>query len=407
MHMYRPIQRLLAVVVLSVVASALSGCQSDAVATSRGWEGQIDSLPSGVLVVRNDGHGVWPDSGGWTLQEEVRIGSLDAEGPENFGRIVSLAVDGEQRIWVLEGQAAELRVFDKNGAYVRTVGRSGGGPGEFRQPMRVDYGPDGNLWIMDPQNTRLSVFDSAGTYLQGLRTAGGFVIFPWAGGFDRNGTYYAPISLPGDESAPQFGFARFDLSFAPQDTIVPPTDPAERASFTLVSDNGQSRMTASVPFQGGMRTHLSKAGTLWALITDQYRLMEFDANGDTLRVSTKQHAPLAVSAEERAEAIDDLEWFTSQGGRVDESKIPATKPLATSFFVDDAGFVWVAIVGDANANEQRFDLFNPTGQFLGTLTAPFRLLTSPTPIVRDGTLYGVIRDSLDVQYVVRASLRTP
>ena len=399
--------RLAGLLLLLFSVGSASACNPDSAQKASRWEGQLDSLPSGMVVVRNDGRGVWPDSGGWTLHEELRIGSLDEEGPQSFARIASLAVDHEGRVWVLEGQAAELRVFDATGAHVRTVGRKGAGPGEFRQPLRVDLGPEGQLWVVDPLNARLSVFDSAGTYLEGLRTPGGFVLFPWKGGFDERGAYYSPIQLPPVNSRPVFGFGRFDRSFSPLDTVHLPTDPVTRASFATVSNNGQSSMTAGVPFQGGLRWQLSQSGTVWALITDQYRLIEFTTTGDTLHVSTKQHEPLAVSSEERAKAIADLKWFTSQGGQIDESRIPPTRPLTTDFFLDDAGFVWVATGRGASMDEQPFDVFNPTGQFLGSVVAPFRLLLSPQPIVRDGLLYGVVSDSLDVPYVVRARIRKP
>lgn len=397
-------KRSFSVCVATLVAFGSMGCGSGEGELAPGWEGQVDSLPNGTVLVRNDGRGVWPENAGWGLQQELLIGSLDAEGPDNFGRISSFTVDEGGRIWVLEGQAAELRVFDRSGAHVRTVGRAGEGPGEFRQPLRVDMGPDGNAWVMDPQNTRLSVFDSAGNYVEGLRVPGGFVIIPWQGGFDDDGDYYAPVA----DFEPSFSIAlgRFDRAFTPLDTIELPKDPVERASFTIVSD-GLTRVSAGVPFQGRLIWRLSRAGTVWALVTDQYRLIEFGPEGDTLRVITKTHEPVAVTGQERTRALDGLRWFTEQGGKVDASKIPHEKPLANAFFVDEAGYVWVALEAGSEADHQPFHVFNPTGQFLGTVVAPFRLQTSPSPIVRDGLLYGIVRDEMDVQYVVRARITKP
>lgn len=397
-------RRILGACVVTFAAFGSMGCAGGESGEALLWEGQIDSLPSGTVMVRNEGRGLWSADAGWELHEDLRIGSLDAEGPDNFGRISSFTVDGQGRVWVLESQAAELRVFDSSGAHVRTVGRAGEGPGEFRQPLRVDMGPEGNAWVMDPQNTRLSVFDSAGTYLEGLRVPGGFVIIPWQGGFDDSGAYYAPVAA--FQPSFRISLGRFDRTFAPLDTIDLPKDPVERASFTIVSD-GAARVSAGVPFQGRLIWRLSRAGTLWALITDQYRLIEFGPAGDTLRVVTKAHEPVAVTSQERTEALDGLNWFTAQGGKVDASKIPDEKPLASAFFVDDAGYLWVALEPGPDVAQQPFDVFNPDGQFLGTIVAPFRLQTSPSPIVRDDLLYGIVRDEMDVQYVVRARIAKP
>jgi 6-bladed beta-propeller len=35
----------------------------------------------------------------------------------------------------LERQEEQIRVFDSTGAYVRTIGREGAGPGEFKQAV--------------------------------------------------------------------------------------------------------------------------------------------------------------------------------------------------------------------------------------------------------------------------------
>lgn len=49
----------------------------------------------------------------------------------------------------------------------------------------------------------------------------------------------------------------------------------------------------------------------------------------------------------------------------------------------------------------------PGGRYLGAAAVPFRLQLYPSPILRDGSLYGVVQDELDVQYVVRARVLSP
>ena len=97
---------------------------------------------------------------------------------------------------ILEGQAQDIRVFEQDGRHVRTIGRSGGGPGEFARALHIQMGPDGHVWVTDPENNRLSRFDTAGVYLDGRASPGGFVIMPWPGGFDAEGYYYSPVPIP-------------------------------------------------------------------------------------------------------------------------------------------------------------------------------------------------------------------
>lgn len=369
------------------------------------WAGTVDTLASGQVVVRNPAEGLWRLGEEWRVVEELRIGSMEGNGPDLFGQINSLAVDPMGRIWVLDGQAQEIRVFDTDGEYVRTIGRKGGGPGEFAQAVHVGMAHGGNVWVADPQNNRVSVFDTSGTYVEGKEMKGGFIIQPWPGRFDGRGRYYLPVP---DMSASEFriSFVAYDSAFQPVDTLVMPKDPIERVRFRHESPDGRSRMMAGVPYQGSLTSFLSRTGTEWALVTDQYRMFELTSRGDTLRTITREFEPLPVTDADREKARQDLEWFTKQGGEVDWSRIPDTKPPVTGFFQDDEGDLWVRRTIATDATDRRFDVFDPEGRYLGVVTVPFPLVDD-APLFEHGVMYGEIRDELEVPYVVRARIEKP
>ena len=80
---------------------------------------------------------------------EATIGSADGEGPAAFSRIVDVALDPMGRVWVADGLENEIRVFQPDGRYVRTIGQKGAGPKEFGLLGGMDWAPDGTLWVMD------------------------------------------------------------------------------------------------------------------------------------------------------------------------------------------------------------------------------------------------------------------
>jgi hypothetical protein len=57
---------------------------------------------------------------------------------------------------------AVIKQFGSTGAYVRSIGRDGSGPGEFKAAL-VATAP-GLLVVHDPASARTSVFDSAGGF---------------------------------------------------------------------------------------------------------------------------------------------------------------------------------------------------------------------------------------------------
>jgi len=61
-------------------------------------------------------------------------------------------------------QQGEIRMHDESGAFIRTVGRHGEGPGEFDRVGQMAIVGD-TLWVLDHGQYRFSYFDLAGNYL--------------------------------------------------------------------------------------------------------------------------------------------------------------------------------------------------------------------------------------------------
>lgn len=416
--MERRLGRGLSHLVAALALASVLACEPSGEMSAGGeWSGTVDTLPSGQVVVENPETPLWPEGRAWRVVEELRIGGVEGDGPEVFGRIRGLEVDERGRIWVLDGQAQELRVFDASGEHVRTVGRQGGGPGEFARAVRVDRGPQGRMWVADPENNRISMFDSAGAFLESKPMGTGFVLVPWPGGFDVEGSYYGPVARPVDGEF-RTALVRYDTTLTPLDTLPTLRDPVSRERFERRLDGG-GRIATGVPFQGALVRRLSPRGTIWGLVTDRYRLVELNAAGDTLRTITRDFTPEPVTAADRERARERLEWFTEQGGQIDLTRLPETKAPVSTFFVDRDGFVWVRHADDADPGPSAgsdgadpsaggtHDLFDPTGRFLGPVRLPFVSEGGARLLRRGDHLYGVAEDELGVRSVVRVRIVRP
>ena len=64
-----------------------------------------------------------------TAHEDLAIGG-DSDDPRYiFGRVADVAVDSRGRIYALDQQAQEIKVYEADGAFVHTVAGPGRGPG--------------------------------------------------------------------------------------------------------------------------------------------------------------------------------------------------------------------------------------------------------------------------------------
>ncbi len=86
-----------------------------------------------------------------------------------------------------------LHRFDANGRFVRTIGRRGAGPGEFRAISGVVHVASDTLLVHDPTLRRISVFAPGGTFVR-VDESGELVLCCARDGTSLQGRYVAPAS---------------------------------------------------------------------------------------------------------------------------------------------------------------------------------------------------------------------
>lgn len=107
-----------------------------------------------------------PGVGRWKAVEVA----VPANGADEacLGRPIALALDGGS-LYVCDAQDSAVKVFSKDGKFLRAVGRKGRGPGELSFPSGVSV-LGGRIFVADKSNARIQVFDGEG------RAHGGFPV---------------------------------------------------------------------------------------------------------------------------------------------------------------------------------------------------------------------------------------
>ena len=99
----------------------------------------------------------------------TRLGS-DQLGPGflfDRGTMENVVRDRLGNYWV--GQETQIKVFDPDGAFLRTVGRRGEGPMEFGSPAPIHTDASGQVHVVDTDNQRISVIDGTFTLVDEKR----------------------------------------------------------------------------------------------------------------------------------------------------------------------------------------------------------------------------------------------
>ena len=104
------------------------------------------------------------------FEEVYRVGSLDGPEWEQFGRIFDVAFDGAGNVYLLDIDAMTVLVVNREGGFVRTVGREGDGPGEFNFPRQLAVTEGGRVVVGDiPRHRAFQMYDSDGEFERNAR----------------------------------------------------------------------------------------------------------------------------------------------------------------------------------------------------------------------------------------------
>jgi hypothetical protein len=104
----------------------------------------------------------------WSVAREplAEIGVVAGDPAHELYRVVGAVVLSTGVVVVANGGSNDLRWYSPSGDHLRTVGATGGGPGEFRMLTTVFRFPGDSVAAFDVRARRLSVFDSTGEFVR-------------------------------------------------------------------------------------------------------------------------------------------------------------------------------------------------------------------------------------------------
>ena len=91
------------------------------------------------------------------------------ENEEDYiGTILKIKVDAN-RIYLMDRSRKQILIFSMTGEFIRALGRSGEGPGEFRYLYTMDV-KDNLVACFDQGNLRMTLFDTSGVFIRSFGT---------------------------------------------------------------------------------------------------------------------------------------------------------------------------------------------------------------------------------------------
>ncbi len=392
-----------------------------------------------------------------TLQKSLSIGMTVGPPEQMLGGVTTANAGRDGSLIFYDGMNRDIRWFDSTGRFVRTVSRVGTGPGEIppRPPLIAQPGivieertivkiardRTGRIVAWNSSDRLVNVYNPRGEFERAwpfppLRNSNFKTLALTADSLVHTGGRLDSASgaCTGERGArPCTDIAiRVTLTGKVVDSLLPPrlesTVPTIAYRVPYQARAGFSDSEARIPLAPYPFLAYSDLGYWISAFPDRYSLTLHRLSGGPLRI-TSDLPSIPIAADERRNALDRLVKTLSVDKAVRAPSlnvIPTVKPRFRAVSTDTDGRIWVLLhtpavkeVYDVPARTSpptpatrrefwaeygAYDIFAPTGEFLGRVRLP-----------ELGVFFGAAgrhmwtrqQDSLGVQRLVRYSISAP
>lgn len=332
------------------------------------WAGKVTTGANGTKTVSNPAKG-FAEPATIKLPELWRLGG-DSESEEDFFGVISdIDIDASSQVYLLDSQLNEVKIYTKDGEFVRSIGREGEGPGEFRTPSSMFFTKEDVAIIqMMPGKIVLVKKDGApaGDYPIPQAPDGGFQMIQ--GGEARGGNVVLFMARQQfDQAAGKWSRSSFLASI---DAAGKQT--AEYASKENVINMASAEMNDATWDTFERRWEIAPDGKVYTCNSyDNYDVTVYDKSGKVEKQITRDYKHVPRTAEEK----DFMSrMFSHWAKMIPNCKVvinPMDKDIE-NIYVRDDGSLWVlSSAGARNLPKGTlgvFDVFNPAGEFVKQVT---------------------------------------
>jgi hypothetical protein len=410
-------------------------CGSDVGGNEGGASAVAERDSAGVHIVESQAPS-WADGEGWTVDPEptLQIGTLSGDPDYQLFQVRSVITLGDGSIVVANGDQT-LRFFDASGRFIRSVGREGDGPGEFRTLRSIQRLAGDTVFAWDSRLRRATFISGDGEILPSPPLPRGVPVGQLSRGSDGSylstGTNRAvPASRRSDGHAQALAQGMYrvrgtdpvsiDTLFnfhsneryvakpepAPTSEAVPAAPVLGLVQFTL----GQRSIGLPLALSGFVK---SAQGRIYSSSNATARVEEYSEEGTLLRSIRIPGLEVPID-EARADSLRQelMDWVESDEEReavitrLDDVGLPPVMPVHGGIHIGTGGEIWLApylmpgyeII---ESGPRHWNVVDAEGRWLGKVDFPERF--TPMEFGADYVL-GVWLDEFDVEYVQRLQI---
>lgn len=339
-----------------------------------------------------------------------------------FGGVGEFAVDKTNRVYIADGK--QIRVFNQNGEYLKSLGREGRGPGEFMNfgGLFPQIGYE-KLFAYDEVQSRINLFD-----LENLVP-----------------DYSIPINSNNWNKIKSLSQSKFERYFIASDSLIIAGFTEIKSRFDssenicryylmnqegeIVSneifnhvDNGlydgngvpgpiNMRVVFPIPVDRSSIIDVDKSGNIYWAWTEHIKINVYDSNGKKTKSVQFPKEKVRLDFDQMQDHYSKIYGNSRQVvSSIRERENPQTWPAMDYFFVDDEERMWISTITESDDNFE-WIVISKSGEYLAKCEwkgSRNDRITSPREIklVKNNYLYTQERDEeTKLTRVVRYKIR--
>lgn len=315
-----------------------------------------------------------------SVKEDFSLGAEEESEESMLLEPTDVDADEVGNIYVLDRKAVQIKVFDSQGKFIRAIGKSGQGPGEFQRPAYFQVTPQDNILVSDYASKKITIFNLDGQFIREL-SAGKMWMFTQVK-MDAGGDIIGSHTIMDQEAKTEL--VRFNSNLEPMYTIaVVPI----------------ARMPVFNPYFPLLYFELTPKGNVIWGITTEYEFHVVNREGQTIRKIVKKYKPEIITQADQNKRIKEI-W--GEQGPFPDIKVewPKYFPPVEDFIMDDRGWLFVRpFIKDKEKKHVLYDVFNHEGRYVAKILLPARARK-----IKNGKIYTIEEDEKGLLYVKRYTL---
>jgi hypothetical protein len=281
----------------------------------------------------------------------------------------TVSCDPEGDIYVVDSGAKNIKKFDAQGKFLKTIGREGQGPGEFDSPYYSTFAGN-RLIVWDSGSRRLSSFTPDGDFVDSVNIA---YNEGWVRGLRGLSSGEVVVEMEKsyrrEPDKPQE--CRIDL-YSTELKFIRTIYKRELWRKKYIRTKEYGTTTLYFPYSADVRWDVLPDGRIVIGYSSKYELEIFDRSGNNISSISHTYDPVDVTEKDRREYFDSVEFYR-MGERLKDppeyitkyTEFPKHKPVYKNLLTDSEGNIWV-VLNRKNQDEDGkiFDVFDRTGKFV-------------------------------------------